>query len=181
MLAHEETVRMKRHALGITLTILGLTACISTASAYSNTTYEPIARTPNTITVFIDGIKDHGGKPSLDADQIEWYEGKDADAAFAKHEPDSGLTSAPDGYYIVNDDETLKTYEVDPHAVVLMQIYDHDSLYSTTTEWNKSIPLKKLETLFGEGDGGQVDVSQFPYHLTLKDGKVVRIVQQFIP
>ncbi|REE56273.1 hypothetical protein A8990_16610 [Paenibacillus taihuensis] len=173
---------MKRHALGITLTLLGLTACISTASAYSNSNYEPIARTPDTITVFIDGMNDHGGKLSLEADQIEWYEGKDADAAFAKHEPDSGLTSAPDGYYIVNDDDdALKTLEVDPHAAVLMQIYDHDSLYSTTTAWNKSIPLMKLESLFHEGDGGQVDVSQFPYHLTLKDGKVVRIVQQFIP
>ncbi|SEO47738.1 hypothetical protein [Paenibacillus sp. OV219] len=172
---------MKRHALGITLTILGLTACISTASAYSNKAYEPIARTPDTITVFIDGMNDQGGKLSLKADQIEWYEGKEADAAFAKNEPDSGLTSAPDGYYIVNDDNALKSLEVDPHAVVQMQIYDHDSLYSTTTEWNKSIPLPKLESLFHEADGGQVDVSQYPYHLTLANGKVVQIVQQFIP
>ncbi|WP_219835488.1 hypothetical protein [Paenibacillus sp. R14(2021)] len=171
---------MKRHAMGILLSILGLTACISTASAVDNEGYTPVVQTPDMITVFIHNINQQGGRMTLQADPIQWFEGKAADAEFLKDEPDAGEDGAPDGYYIVNDDEKLETFEVDPQADVMMQIYDHTgSLVQGTTEWNQAISLAKFNAIYHQN--GLIDVSQYPYHLTIKDGKVVRIVQQFIP
>ncbi|MBP3966487.1 hypothetical protein [Paenibacillus lignilyticus] len=171
---------MNRHALGITLTIIGLVACISTASAVDNKGYAPVTQTPETITVYINGMDKQGGKLLLQTDEIQWFEGEAADEAFVMEEPDSGLDKAPDGYYIVNDDETLKTLEVDPHAAVIMQIYDRTgSLVNASTEWNQAISLDKFEAVYHAD--GLVTVSDYPYHLTIKNGKVTRIVQQFIP
>ncbi|MBM7568345.1 hypothetical protein [Paenibacillus sacheonensis] len=170
---------MKRHVLGIALTILGVSACISTVSAVDNE-YTPVKQTPDTITAFIHGIDVQNGKETLQADPIEWFEGKAADEEFLKREADSGLDGAPDGYYIVNDDEKLETLEVDPQAAVVMQIYDRTgSLVDATTEWNQSISLAKFNAIYR--NKAVLDVSAYPYHLTIKDGKVVRIVQQFVP
>ena len=170
---------MKRHAIGIALTILGLSACISTVSAVDNE-YAPVKQTPDTLTVFIRSIDVKDGRETLQVDPIQWFEGAAADERFLKDEPDSGLDGAPDGYYIVNDDEKLETLEVDPQAAVLMQIYDRTgSLVDATTEWNQAIPLAKFNAVYR--NNGVLDVSDYPYHLTVKDGKIVRIVQQFIP
>jgi hypothetical protein len=172
-------VTMKRRALGVSVAVIGLLAFISTAYAGSNS-YQPVVKTPDMITVFINHIDHNNGKVTLQADNIEWYEGKAADKVFLEREKDSGLDGPPDGYYIVNDDKTVKTLEVDPHAVVWMQIYDHTgNLYNITTEWNQAVPLAKFEAIFHANS--VLDVSQYPYHLTIKDGKVVKIVQQYIP
>ncbi|MFC4812587.1 hypothetical protein [Paenibacillus sp. GCM10023250] len=170
---------MKRHVMGSALAALGLLACMSTVSAVDNE-YAPVKQTQDTIAVFIRGIDVKDGKETLQVDPIQWYEGKAADEQFLKAEPDSGLDGAPDGYYIVNEDETLETVEVDPQATVLMQIYDRTgSLVDATTEWNQSIPLAKFNAIYR--NNGVLDVSDYPYHLTMKRGKVVKIVQQFIP
>ncbi|WP_308637963.1 hypothetical protein [Paenibacillus silvisoli] len=171
---------MNRHAMGIALTVIGLAACISTASAVDNKGYSPVTQTPDTITAYISGMNEQGGKLLLLADPIAWYEGEAADAVFVKEEPEAGLDYAPDGYYIVNDDETAEALEVDPKAAVIMQIYDRGgSLVNAGAEWNQAISLGKFESIYHSD--GLIDVSQYPYHLTLKNGKVVRIVQQFIP
>jgi len=174
-----EMLKMKRRVLGVSVAIVGLLVFISTAYASSNS-YQPVVKTPETITVFINQIDNNGGKVSLQADEIQWYEGKEADKVFQEREQDSGLDGPPDGYYIVNDDKQVKTLEVDPNAVVLMQIYDRTgNIYNVTTEWNQAIPLAKFETIYHANK--LLDVSTYPYHLTIKDGKVVKIVQQFIP
>ncbi|MFC5652326.1 hypothetical protein ACFPYJ_25080 [Paenibacillus solisilvae] len=170
---------MKRRAIGVSVAIIGLLAFISTAYAGSNG-YEPVVKAPDTITAFINDIDHTNGKVTLQADDIEWYEGKEADKMFLEREPDSGLDGSPDGYYIINDDKRVKTLEVDPHAVVVMQIYDHTgNIYDITTEWDQAIPLAKFEAIYDKKD--VLDVSEYPYHLTIKDGKVVKIVQQYIP
>ena len=80
----------------------------------------------------------------------------------------------------MNGDEKLETLEVDPQAAVVMQIYDRTgSLVDATTEWNQSISLAKFNAIYR--NNAVLDVSAYPYHLTIKDGKVVRIVQQFVP
>lgn len=170
---------MKRRALGVTVAVVGLLTFISTAYAGSNS-YEPVLKTPNTITAFINQIDNNNGRVTLQVDDIEWYEGKEADKVFLEREKDSGLDGAPDGYYIVNDDKQVRTLEVDPHAVIWMQIYDHTgNIYDITPEWNQAIPLAKFEVIYHANK--VLDVSEYPYHLTIKDGKVVKIVQQYIP
>lgn len=134
------------------------------------------------LTVYIDAIHSVDGKVSLSADEIEWFEGKDADRVFAEHDPEGAkeLGGAPDGYYIVNNSSLLASYPVSPNAGVSMQIYDHTgNIEDLDINWNESIPLQKFLEEFAKTD--IIDLSQSPYHLTLEDGQVTSIVQQYTP
>jgi hypothetical protein len=42
--------------------------------------------------------------------------------------------------------------------------------------WNEHIPLSKFIKIFAE----DAILHEYPYHLTVKDGKVVKVIQQFI-
>lgn len=150
---------------------------ISTANAVGGD-YQPVKKTADTQTDYINGLTHKDGKWYITADKIDWYEGAQADEQFLKHEPDSGLDGAPDGYYIVNDDSSVQTYEVAPNAEVLMQIYDKGN-DAADTEWNEPISLEKFAQLYPQTD--VLDLSYFPYHITVKDGIVTKIVQQFVP
>ncbi|MBS5910974.1 MAG: hypothetical protein KID09_10050 [Paenibacillus macerans] len=135
---------------------------------------------PHTVTVYVNRLElcPRGG--TLAADPILWYEGEEAAAAFAVHEPDAGIDGPPDGYYIVNDVKETVEYPVAKNAEVLMQIYDRTGrIEDIQVKWNEPVSLEKFGRLFGDND--LIDLSRFPYHLTIEGGQVVRIVQQFIP
>lgn len=134
------------------------------------------------LTVYIHAIDTISGKTTLTGDEIEWYEGAAADAVFAEREPESAaeIGGAPDGYYIVNDSDSLNTYTVAPDAKVTMQIYDHTgNLEDLDVNWNEALTLEKFIQEFAKKD--VFDLSQSPYHLTIEDGQIVSIVQQYTP
>ena len=124
-------------------------------------------------------ISSKGGKTYVTADYIQWFEGEEANKVFRRHEQGSGLDEAPDGYYILNESKKLRTFQLADNAEVLMQIYNRGKLEDTDVVWNQRITAKKFVQLF-RNDGG-FDLSGFPYHLTVKKGKIVKIVQQYIP
>lgn len=152
-----------------------LLSMVSTASAVGKRS-APSTAPETAVTVMISSLESKNGRLVMKADPIEWYQGKDADKIFAEREPDGAaeIGGAPDGYYIVNDDKTLSTYDVSAQAQVLMQLYD-----PYTIKPNEEITLKQF--IAALGGNGTLDQTGFPYHLTLKDGQVVKIVQQYIP
>lgn len=131
--------------------------------------------TGQTLTVFISSIDNHNGQITLVADPIEWYEGEEANRIFAQHDPEGAaeIGGALDGYYIVNDSHEMQTLSVSEQATVLMQLYDPYII-----NWNQSITLQQFVEAFGGTDSVQ---SGFPYHVTIVDGQVTQIVQQYIP
>lgn len=134
----------------------------------------------STVTVYIDQLNISKDGGAVTVDPIQWYEGEAAEVAFLANEPDAGIDGPPDGYYIVNEDEQLTRYPVAKDAEVLMQIYDRTgNIDDMDIKWNEPISLEKFGEIFAHND--LIDLSQFPYHLTIKDGQVIRIVQQFIP
>ncbi|WP_438350060.1 hypothetical protein ACP8HI_05160 [Paenibacillus sp. FA6] len=143
--------------------------------------YEPIQVKQDTITAYITMLEHKEGQLFIEADAIQWYEGEVASKVFLEREQETGdLDGPPDGYYILNDSEELATYKVSDNVEVLMQIYDRDGTYEgMDIIWNESITLNKFQSLFENNEF--MDLSQFPYHLTIEDGVVVRIVQQYIP
>ncbi|MGN7456860.1 hypothetical protein ACTHPH_18795 [Paenibacillus pasadenensis] len=170
---------MKKSLISILATASILFYFISTANAVGGD-YQPVQKTADTQTDYIESITHKEGKWYITVDPIEWYEGKEADEQFLKHEPDSGLDGAPDGYYIVNDDTTATTYEISPDAAVLMQLYDRTGdPAELETQWNEPVALDEFAKLYAKND--VLDLADFPYHLTVKDGVVTKIVQQFIP
>lgn len=132
------------------------------------------------LTVYIEGLNFTGDRGELTVDPIEWYSGEEAEAMFAKYEPDAGIDGPPDGYYIVNDDERLEHYPVAKDAEIRMQIYDHTgSVEDLDISWSEPISLAKLSSLLQHTE--VLDVGMFPYHLTIKNGAVTSIVQQYVP
>lgn len=150
-----------------------------TATSLS-TAKETLATNSETYTAYVDGIQQENGKLFLIVDKIGWYQGEEADTIFEQRNPDSGLDGAPDGYYIVNDSKEQEKVEVQADAEVLMQLYDRDGTYAgADIQWNEPVTLNKFESLYDNKT--IVDLSVFPYHLTVKDGQVIKIVQQYIP
>jgi hypothetical protein len=160
--------------------LLGLVVT-STSAVGSDNEYKPVPQTEDTVTAMLSTIGNKNGHLYVTVDPIEWYEGAAADKKFLEREPDAeDLGGAPDGYYIVNDDETLETYEIAPDAEVLMQLYDHDGTYEgMNIQWNEPVSLNKFLAIYHNDK--LLDIRSFPFHLTVKDGKVVKVVQQYIP
>lgn len=135
---------------------------------------------PYTVTVYLDQVHIGSDGATLTGDPIEWYQGEAAAVAFAEHEPDAGIDGPLDDYYIVNHDEEKVSFPVAKDAEVRVQIYDHTGqMEDIVTNWNESVSLQKFGERFKDTD--LVDLSQFPYHLTIAGGQVVKIVQQYIP
>ncbi|WP_051507120.1 hypothetical protein [Saccharibacillus sacchari] len=137
-----------------------------------------------TYTVFINSVeKDTAGALQLETDRIGWYTGEAADKLFLEANPDAAeeLGGAPDGYYIVNNDLTEVKLPVAADAEVLMQIYDQTGNYEDMEiNWNEPISPDKFDAQYNN-PLGLLDLSAFPYHITVKDGVIVKIVQQYIP
>jgi hypothetical protein len=146
----------------------------------NNNDYMPVPRNSETHASYIDQIYQENGKTYIKADFIEWYEGEEANKVFREREKDPEMTEAPDGYYIVNDDKQLQTLQISNDAKVYMQIYDRTgNVNEASTKWNEVISVAKFVSLFS--DESRVNLKDFPYHLTIENGKIVKITQQFIP
>jgi hypothetical protein len=159
-----------------------LTVCLSVllsglSFAQTDGGYIPVPKSTNTHPAYITDIYTKKGKTYVTADYIQWFEGKEADRVFLQKEPDSGLDGAPDGYYIVNDNPKLRTFEVKQNAEVLMQIHRHDDSTEDDINWNEPLTFTQFKSIFSKDSL----LKQYPYHLTLTNGKISKIVQQYIP
>ncbi|AJY77025.1 hypothetical protein [Paenibacillus beijingensis] len=170
---------MKKTAFSMVTIASVLFYFITTANAVGGD-YTPVPKSADTQSAYINKLYEQGGKWYITVDPIEWYEGEAANKVFAEQEPDSGLDEAPDGYYIINGSEETATFEVNAGADVQMQIFDHDgNPEDAQINWNEQITLSKLAELLTTED--ILSVSDYPYHVTIHDGKVTKIVQQYIP
>ncbi len=152
----------------------------SSSGAAKPDTTSDVVRESRYFTVYIDQLNLRANGGEIAVDPIEWYTGEEAEAVFAKLEPDAGIDGPPDGYYIVNESDQLERYPVAPNAEVRMQIYDHTGIVEDADiSWDERISLEKLSGLLRNTE--VLDVSQFPYHLTIDNGQVTSIVQQYVP
>ncbi|CAM3938362.1 hypothetical protein COLU111180_15535 [Cohnella lubricantis] len=142
--------------------------------------YEPVPKSEGMQTVYIADVENRGGRTYLKVDSIEWYEGEAANEAFREHEQDPDVTEAPDGYYIVNDAEDWHTYELAPDADIHMQFYNRTGDWTEAVAvWDEKIDAPAFVSLFTPDD--EEIMEGFPYHVTVENGKIVKLVQQFIP
>lgn len=166
--------------LPIFLVVVMSSLTTSSSGAAKSDKSPDVVRESQNLTVYIDQLELRPDGGVLTVDPIEWYSGKEAEDVFAKMEPDAGIDGPPDGYYIVNEDDRLERYPVAANAQVLMQLYDHTgNPEDVDISWNEQISLEKLFSLFQ--NTGVLDVREFPYHLTIENGQVTSIVQQYVP
>jgi hypothetical protein len=146
----------------------------------NNNDYMPVPRDSQTHASYIDQIYQSNGQTYVKADFIEWYEGEAANKVFREREKDPEMTEAPDGYYIVNDDTQLQTLPIASDAKIYMQIYNRTgNVNEANTKWNEEISVDKFVSLFS--DNSEMNLKDYPYHLTIENGVIVKITQQFIP
>jgi hypothetical protein len=171
---------MKKSILfGLILLVSTTLILLGFANAKGNSV-QTAANITTTSTVFINNINETMGKSSLIADEIQWYEGEEANKQFRKHENDDEVQVAPDGYYIVNDKINLQLLPISSNVQIFMQIYDQPGVKGEPELIpNESISLKQFKALFNQMDS--LDLRDYPFHLTIKNGEIVKIVQQFIP
>lgn len=166
----------------IPLVLIVVMSSFSTSSSgAAEPGYVPVEQTPDTKVVYIEELKALAdGDHELTVDEIEWYEGEAAEQAFLKHEPDAGIDGPPDGYYIVNEEHELAAYKVAKDVRILMQIYDRTgNVEDMNIHWDEPVTLEQFKSILG--NTAWIDVRDYPYHITVKDGIIVQIVQQYIP
>ncbi|MNH77826.1 hypothetical protein D3C73_301270 [compost metagenome] len=170
-------------ALILTLFSLAAFTVFSTSGVASATgAVTKSAVKTQTRTVYIKQMKSVDGKVRITVDPIGWYMGKDADLKFKEREPKAykEIGGAPDGYYITNDSKRTVSYPVAASAKVMMQIYDRTGkVEDIDLKWNEHVSLKKFQSIYRNTK--LMDVREFPYHITIKNGQVIKIVQQFVP
>src|SRR5690606_11690902 len=139
--------------------------------------YSPVSKSQETITVFLEQLTAGQEKWNLSVDLIDWYEGEEANKIFQAIEQDPEMTEAPDGYYIVNEQSELQTYEISPQAKVYMQIYNRTgNADEAEPVWNEEISLQLFHSLFNSEDE-VLHIRDFPYHLETQNGQIVKITQ----
>jgi hypothetical protein len=140
----------------------------------------PAAPIESTLTYYIHDADLQGGQLILQAERIAWYTGEEADEQLRLHEPDAGISETPDGYYIVPSNSGLETLKAAPDASVLMQIYNRSgNLLEADIVWNEAVTTERFAELLANEDAW--NLKDYPYHMTFREGKIVRIVQQYIP
>jgi len=174
---------MKKYMYALPLTVLFSLSLITTASTVGTQADAGTSSIPaQHLTVYIESLDSVDGSLSISADPIDWYQGESATQIFAQLEPEAAaeLGGPPDDYYIVNDSDVLTTYSVADDAAVTMQFYDHTGkLEDLDIQWNEKITLSQFVEQFGKTD--VVDLGGFPYHITVQNGVITSIVQQFVP
>jgi hypothetical protein len=112
--------------------------------------------------------------PRLAIDVQQWFTGAAADEAAAEDGAlPPGETHVPNDYYIRNQDTRWRILPIDPAAQVAMTVYPYGD-----PEAPRTVTLTRFAELFADAEGS---VRWFPYWVTVRDGVVVEIEQQYIP
>lgn len=122
--------------------------------------------------VSIAAVGDDQDPPRLIVDLQQWFTDQEAvDAALEDgvHPSEAGIN----GYYIRNENPRWRIVAVDPAASVALTTYPHGQIDDPGI-----VDLPQFASLFAASDEY---IKYSPYWLTVRDGVVVRIDEQFVP
>jgi multidrug efflux pump subunit AcrA (membrane-fusion protein) len=112
----------------------------------------------------------------LVADVIQWLTGDAANEAAVEEGFIEEGDSVPNDYYIVNDNPMLRTLTIAPDVEVTLATWDCENI---PTE--KRVSIERFVALFN-GIGECIDnLLVNPYWLTVEDGTIVAIEEQYRP
>lgn len=122
---------------------------------------------------------------SIVADYIQWFTG-DAAVAAAREDGEIGADEdLPNDFYIRNENPRLRTLRVaDDPVIVLKACYPNEG-HCVVSD---SVDTPTFDALVADPESGVeitgwhwVGLNELPYWLTIQDGTVVQIVEQYIP
>jgi hypothetical protein len=113
--------------------------------------------------------------PRLVIDVAQWFTDDEAVAAAIEDgRLPPGSTSIENGYYIRNADPRWRMLSVDPTATVALVVYPFGDIGDPHV-----VSFDRFGELFAENPHGAI--RGFPYWVTVEDGTVTAVEQQFIP
>jgi hypothetical protein len=141
------------------------TAPASTAGVPS--TSEPVVLADGRHPVYLKSVDPD--QPSITFDLIQFFTGDAATKAAAEDHEES---PPPNDYYIRNVNPRLRTLPVRDDAPITVNVLAAQSTGSSTK--NVSVTLAKLATYFPNSGTS-------PFWITVEQGQVTRIAQQYLP
>ena len=129
---------------------------------------------------YIRGLWEQDGQHRIAFDQAEWLTGEEAATAMRE---DGLCTSTdqecqpPNSFYVRNHDDTLVAYPLSNKVSVTMQTLSHD--HDGSFKSGEAIDLERFRRLSCEDSTSHLH--SVPYWITLHDGLVTRIREQYIP
>lgn len=113
---------------------------------------------------YIKGISFSNENYSMKIDYVQWIS------------PCSSDIECPNGYEIINDNPLVRTLSISNGVIIKMQTYSHDS--SGNFNSNEVISLLKLKNFVNDKNSTN---SGTPFWITLKNGVITEITEQYIP
>lgn len=148
----------------------------TTQSQADDAEEEPATSKTKTIKqfCFINSVISKNNTTYLSADYAQWFVGQTAIKA-ARADGAIGANDTPDNdYYIRNNNPKLRELEIDSSVAI--------SISKSPGEISqRSVSLKEFEDIFNNSDPDFESTRQSPYWLVLKNNKITKITQQFIP
>ncbi len=187
---------MKRIALfALLLSACGGTAAVTTTTTLPGTTTSTTAPTTTTTTPiltdnlvaqidngryigFITHLAESGltGGPEVHYDLAVWFEGDAADAAALE---DGEESPRPNDYYIRNVDPLELVVPISPNVAITSVWYHYDTYQDLES---RPVTLEELAAaMTGEPVGSQEVMWSSPWWVTVVDGEVVAIDEQYVP
>jgi hypothetical protein len=125
---------------------------------------------------YVGGVEDG----VVSADYVQWFTGEEANVAAREDGAIPEDETVPNDYYIRNDNPQIRQLALSPAApIVLQACFDPGPCVTTV-----GVTAEEWTELVGGGEpdgwtwyGGGV----LPYWLTLRDGDIVQVVEQYLP
>ena len=147
----------------------------------STETLVPV-ETPGKVEImgFIKDLDEKAGSVYISFDQAEWFDGPQAEKAIREDglcaDPEHGC-EPPNGFYIRNQDDEMDAFPVSEQVVIVMQTLSHipDGSYNS----DERIDLDRFRQAFRCACTSHLRL--VPYWITLDNGVVMTIREQYVP
>lgn len=122
---------------------------------------------------YISNVHTDNDRSFLDIDYAQMLTGEEANKAALK-----AGDEVNNDYYIVNQNKKIRTFEINQSAVITLQTW---RLSTTGQIKDTSLTLDKFVNIFYSSDDDSKRLAANPYWITIKDGFVAKIEEQYIP
>jgi hypothetical protein len=118
------------------------------------------------------------GARTLTVDVVQFLTGEAAVEAYQREHPDEPL-GPPNDYYILNENPRLRTLPVDAGAQVrLVRLHDGAGADLKPGTWDE-LPVYLAD--YRGDDPNDPRLSWSPFWITVKDGQVTAVEEQYVP
>jgi len=163
-----DVVIMKRHAVAPSVqpTITAPTA-VATPTETPSAAPEQLQESGDDVNGqhigYIKNLTDTDGAYSMTINYVQW----------------TSCKNCPDDYSLTNTNTKLRTFPIAANAAVLLQTYSHGAT-NGNFNWNQMVSLSDFAAIFAH-PMNDYTATRLLYWITIKNGTVTNIVEQYQP